>query len=83
MWLPSAVYERAPQYWLLLGLLLIITGTYLGFQVGRMFMYVGIGVGLACCAWSIRVLMQRKIRRPAQNQDPELDQTCELNYKPD
>ena len=81
MWLPSAVYERAPQYWLLLGLLLIVTGTYLGLQIDRLYLYLGIGMGLACCAWGIRILMRRKIQRPYV--EPELDQTCEMNYKPE
>ena len=81
MWLPSPVYERAPHYWILLGLLLIITGSYLGLQGTTIYLYLGVPVGVASCAWGIRVLMRRKIQRPSV--DPELDQTCELNYKPD
>lgn len=81
MWLPTPVYERAPYYWLLLGLLLIVTGTYLGLQADRIYLYLGAPVGLASCAWGIRVLMRRRIRRPAA--DLDLDQTCELNYTPE
>lgn len=83
MWLPAPFYERAPLYWLLLGLLLIIVGTYLGLQIDRMFLYLGLGMGLACCIWSIRIFMRRSLRRPAANIDSGLDQTCELNYKPE
>ena len=81
MWLPAPVYERAPHYWILLGLLLVVTGSYLGFQIDRLYLYAGVGIGLACCAWGVRVLMRRRVQRSAP--DPDLDQTCELNYTPE
>lgn len=83
MWLPSAIYEKAPHYWLLLGLLFIIIGMYLGFEVQREYLYAGIGLGVACCLWGFRVMSQRKPRETATNVDDYLDQTCELSYKPD
>ncbi len=63
MWIPTPFYERAPQYWLFLGLFLIVTGTYLGIETDRRLLYVGLGFGLACCAWSIRTYTQRSLRR--------------------
>ena len=83
MWLPSAVYEKAPHYWLLLGLLLIITGMFLGFEVHRAYLFAGVALGVACCLWSARVFSQRAPRKPTSSVDDYLDQTCELNYKPD
>ena len=62
MWLPTPLYKRAPQYWLLLGLLLIVVGTYLSAEMSRAYLYVGVSVGLACCAWSIRTYWQRSQR---------------------
>lgn len=60
MWLPDSFYERAPQYWLLLGLMLIIVGTYLGVQMQKpLFIYLGVGVGAVCCLWSFRIFNRR------------------------
>ena len=83
MWLPNTVYDRAPHYWFLLGLLMIVVGAYLGFEISAVFLYVGVGVGVACCIWSFRVLTRRKEHAIKVNRDAYLDQTCELNYKPD
>ena len=83
MWLPKLFYERAPHYWLFIGLLLIIVGMYLGFEVNRVYLYVGVGLGVGSCLWSARVLARRNPRQPAPELDDYLDQTCELNYKPD
>ncbi|MDH3534042.1 MAG: hypothetical protein OEO82_13995 [Gammaproteobacteria bacterium] len=77
------MYERAPQYWLLLGLLFCLVGTYLGLQIERLYLYLGLVVGAACCLWSFLIFMRRSLRRPDVDTDPGLDQTCELNYKPD
>ena len=63
MWLPSPIYEKAPHYWLLLGLLLIVLGVYLGFQVESSYMYLGVTSGLASCAWSVRTYWQRSSHR--------------------
>jgi hypothetical protein len=57
MWLPTPLYERVPQFWLLLGLLFMITGLYLGFEYHMAFLYVG--VGGACVLWSVAVIVWR------------------------
>ena len=44
MYLPNSLYERAPHYWLFVGLLLIILGIYLGIQVDTKFTVVGVGL---------------------------------------
>ena len=33
MWLPEPIYERLPQFWLLLGLIFIAFGIYLGLDI--------------------------------------------------
>ncbi|MDH3614387.1 MAG: hypothetical protein OEU90_05255 [Gammaproteobacteria bacterium] len=86
MWLSSNFYERAPQYWLLIGLLLVITGTYLGLQVERMYMYFGVATGVTCIVWSVVVFIRRAKRlnrQPIETYDEYLEQTCELNQSPD
>lgn len=63
MWLPSPIYEKAPHYWLLLGLLLIVLGVYLGFQGDGFYWYLGVASGVASCAWSVRTYWQRSLQR--------------------
>jgi len=57
MWLPTSLYERVPQFWLLLGLLFMITGLYLGLEYNMAFLYVG--VGAACILWGVAVVVWR------------------------
>ena len=61
MWLPTPVYERIPQFWLLLGLLFMSAGTYLGFDYALSFLYFG--VGFVCCAWSLWIFTMRATAR--------------------
>ena len=57
MWFPRPVYERIPQLWLLLGLLFMSAGTYLGFDYALSFVYYGIG--FFCVAWSFCTFIMR------------------------
>ena len=57
MWLPTPVYERIPQFWLLLGLLFMTSGTYLGFEYQLSFLYFG--VGFVCVVWGIAIFVKR------------------------
>lgn len=70
MYLPTPFYEKAPHYWLLLGLLFIVVGTYLGFQDERAYFYIGITIGVACCAWSMRVFSKRAQKRRVPHDGP-------------
>ena len=65
MHLPNTIYERAPHYWLFIGLLLVVVGVYLGVQVDTKFLYVGVTMGLASCLWGLRVLLYRT-RNPGE-----------------
>jgi len=44
MWLPTSIYERIPQFYVLAGLLLITDGLYLGFDNPFSFFYFGLGI---------------------------------------
>jgi hypothetical protein len=44
MRLTSNIFERLPQAWVLVGLLIIATGVYLGFDYSLVFVYLGIGI---------------------------------------
>ena len=61
MWIPTPIYERIPQCWLLLGLLFMSSGVYLGFDYGLTFLYFGTGV--FCVVWGARIFMMRHIYR--------------------
>ena len=64
MWLPTPVYERVPQFYVLVGLLLITDGLYLGFDFSYSFFYLGLGI--ASCAWGVAIFIQRMKYRQAQ-----------------
>ncbi len=57
MWLPTPIYERIPQFWLLIGLLFMSSGTYLGFDYQLSFVYFGVGFG--CCVWGLWIFSMR------------------------
>ena len=65
MYLPNSLYERAPHYWLFIGLLLVILGVYLGVQVDTKFLLLGVSLGALSCAWGVRVLLHRT-RKPGE-----------------
>jgi len=67
MWLPTPIYERIPQFWLLLGLLFMTSGTYLGFDYSLSFLYFG--VGFVCCIWSIWIFAMRSRSRKFEVQE--------------
>jgi purine-cytosine permease-like protein len=53
------MYERAPYFWLLVGLALVIVSVYLGIEMSRTFLYYGLPLGFGSCIWGIRILMKR------------------------
>ena len=62
MYFHSTLYERAPHYWIFIGVLLVILGIYLGVELSSTFLFIGITLGLASCAWGIRILIRRSRR---------------------
>lgn len=67
MLLPTPIYERVPQFWLLLGLLFMSSGTYLGFDYSLSFLYFG--VGFVCSLWSLWIFSARAHARKALRQE--------------
>ena len=65
MYLPNSIYERAPHYWLFVGMLLIILGVYLGVQVDTKFTVLGVSLGVLSCSWGVRILL-RRARKPGE-----------------
>jgi hypothetical protein len=77
MWFSTPIYERIPQFWLLLGLLFMSSGTYLSFDYELSFAYFGLG--FACCAWSIWIFAKRFINKnsPQPVQQPIAQESSE------
>ena len=46
MWLPAPIYERLPIFWIVLGLLFIAGGLYIGLEISPALGYIT--VGIAC-----------------------------------
>ena len=61
MRLPESVYERLPQFWLLLGVLFIVTGAFLGTDYPVTYIYFALGV--ACIFWGFCIVVLRP-RKP-------------------
>ncbi len=59
MWVPESIYERAPQYWILVGILLFVVGVYIGLEVHPVFFLVGGGAGVGSVSWGVRVHHKR------------------------
>jgi len=68
MWLPTPLYERIPQFWILLGLLFMSSGTYLGFDYALSFLYFA--VGFACVVWSVTIFVRRARYRSDPTRKP-------------
>ena len=84
MFVPKFIYEKAPFYWIILGVLLIVTGTYYGKAGDPVFFLAGIGGGAIACIWGLVVFgrrLSRQARQPCTTYDDYLDQTCELNLR--
>ena len=71
------------RVWLIAGLALMVIGALLGLQGSLYFLYAGAAIGAGCIAWSIRLARRAKLPQPIEVVDPDLDQTCELNYRPE
>jgi hypothetical protein len=79
MWLPTPIYERVPQFWLLLGLLFMSSGTYLGFDYSLSFVYFG--VGFICGLWSLWIFSMRLSARREMKDQQRLEQRQEARER--
>ena len=80
MWIPTPIYERIPQFWLLLGLLFMSSGTYLGFDYNLSFLYFGVGFG--CCVWSLTIFTMR-LKHRGQARQLEVSERPEPAEEPE
>jgi hypothetical protein len=86
MFIPRGLYERAPYYWVIVGTSLMVMGTYLGATSNPGYYAAGLGGGAIASIWGLLIFRKRllrEVRRPCSTYDDYLDQTCELNYRPE
>ena len=76
MWIPTPIYERIPQCWVLLALLFMSSGLYLGFHYHLSFFYVWTGV--FCFFWGLRIFIMRRIYRSTSQEGQELPIDAEV-----
>ena len=65
MWIPATIYEKFPQLWLLIGLVFISAGLYIGFEYVLTTYYVGLG--FACCGYGIGIHVLRLRNRQSKD----------------
>ncbi len=87
MWLPTPVYERLPQFWMLLGLLFMSLGTRLGFEFSLSFLYFAVGfvcVGQSFCISVMRAISRRNPRVVAEKTEQPVEQpSVQASKQPD
>jgi uncharacterized protein HemY len=69
MWLPTPIYEKTPQMWLLMAVLFVVLALYIGF--GYKFTIPYVLLGLFCAGRGIQVWRMRSKFRRAAASDPE------------
>lgn len=63
MFIPRGLYDSAPYYWLVGGIILLVLGTYLAASVAYEHYVLGLIGGSISCAWGLWVFRQRLSRR--------------------
>jgi Na+/H+-dicarboxylate symporter len=69
MWLPTPIYERTPQLWLLMAVLFVVLAAYIGFD--DLFTYIYVLLGVICGVRGIQVRRMRQGYRRAMQQAVE------------
>ena len=65
MRLTSDIFERLPQAWVLLGLLIVSSGLYLGFEYSVVFVYIAIG--FFCFVYGLALFVLRLLEGPKRS----------------
>ena len=73
MWLPNPIYERIPQFWILLGMLFVALGLYIGFDFEFIFFYLGLGFLCFGRGIWIQMLRLRYRGKPKDSGDTPVD----------
>jgi hypothetical protein len=71
MWLPTPIYERTPQLWLLMAVLFVVLGLYIGFAYPLTYFYILLGV--VCGVRGFQVWRMRSSFRRKQADKGDVD----------
>ena len=71
MYIPKTIYQYAPYYWLVVGILLALLGFRVGSEGNQMFQYFSVSLGALSCLWGVRILFMRR----AQQREDALEVT--------
>lgn len=63
MHLPKFVYEYAPHYWIIVGVLLMLLGFRVGSDGAQTFQYFAVSLGALSSIWGARVFLLRRAQR--------------------
>jgi hypothetical protein len=69
MWLPTPIYESTPHLWLLMAILFVVLGVYIGFAYSLTYFYVLLGV--ICGVRGLQVRQMRRKFRSATTAETE------------
>lgn len=69
MWIPTPVYERIPQFLIVVGLLFMSSSLYLSFD--HSLAYVYLGTGIFCFVWGVSVVAMRMLYRKTREDQPQ------------
>ena len=87
MWLPTLVYERIPQFWILLGLFFMSLGTRVGFEYSVSFLFFAVGfvcVGRSFCVSVMRAISRRNPQIVEEKTEQPAEQaTAQASAQPD
>ena len=71
MWLPTPIYERTPQLWLLMAMLFVVLALYIGLAYKLTVFYLALGV--ICAVRCIHIISMRRRYREGTNVDAPFD----------
>lgn len=71
MWLPTPIYERTPQLWILMAILFVVLALYVGFAYKLTLFYLALGV--FCAVRGLHIVRMRRNYRQGKQRDAEFD----------
>ena len=71
MWLPTPIYERTPQLWMLMAILFVVLGLYVGFAYKLTIFYLALGI--FCAARGLHIVRMRRNYRREKRLETEID----------
>ena len=67
MHLPKPIYEYAPHYWVVVGILLVLLG--LDSDPGSTFRYFSIALGVLSSVWGAMIFLRRRAQRQVEDSE--------------